>query len=196
MNDKDPQLLALLKKSIEDALGQALKTPKDFEMLRDRIYARLGILMSATTLKRFWGYLRENVTARTGTLDILCRFLGYKDWEHYQAAALKAKGRESDPVLSRRISVEEDLNPGDRLLITWFPDRRCEVMLMDQTTFRVTDSINTRLKKGDTFRCSLIIEGEPLYIDHLVQNGGIPVAYVCGKKSGIRFEFPDKKIEE
>jgi hypothetical protein len=41
---------------------------------------------------------------------------------------------------------------------------------------------------GDTFLCGLIIEGEPLYLDELQHNNEPPVAYVCGKKGGVRFE--------
>ena len=55
--------------------------------------------------------------------------------------------------------------------------------------FRVMASENTRLKAGDTFECSLIIEGEPLYLDHLKQTGQQSISYVCGKLSGVFFEF-------
>ena len=34
-----------------------------------------------------------------------------------------------------------------------------------------------------------MIEDEPLYIDSLIADGSAPVAYVCGKRSGIRFEL-------
>lgn len=178
-----------LRHDIESALGKQLKTPKDFEFLREKIFSRLGILVSSTTLKRLWGYLREDVTARETTLDILSRFLGYTDWVHYTTESLKAKNKESDPVLSRRISVEEDLKTGDRILLSWFPDRECEIELIDRNSFRVVNSKNTRLTEGNTFSCSLIIEGEPLYIDNLVQNNRMPLAYICGKKNGIRFEL-------
>jgi hypothetical protein len=55
--------------------------------------------------------------------------------------------------------------------------------------FRVIASENTRLKAGDTFECSLIIEGEPLYLDHLKQTGQQSISYVCGKLSGVFFEY-------
>ena len=32
------------------------------------------------------------------------------------------------------------------------------------------------------------LEGEPLYLDNLRQGSAPPIAYVCGKKSGVRFE--------
>ena len=54
--------------------------------------------------------------------------------------------------------------------------------------FKVLESQNTRIQAGNTFRCSMIIENEPLYIDHLCQEGMQYAAYICGKKTGVRFE--------
>ena len=53
----------------------------------------------------------------------------------------------------------------------------------------VTASEKTRLKEGDTFECCLIVEGEPLYLDNLRQGNRPPIAYICGKKSGVNFEL-------
>lgn len=36
---------------------------------------------------------------------------------------------------------------------------------------------------------SMIVEGEPLYLDNLRQDGRPPIAYVCGKKTGVWFEY-------
>ena len=51
-----------LCKEIETALHRQMKTPKDFDFLKEKIYERLNILVSSTTLKRLWGYLDESVT--------------------------------------------------------------------------------------------------------------------------------------
>ena len=91
--------------------------------------------------------------------------------------------------MSRKLNVQDDLNVNDKLLLTWHPNRQCEIIYMGNLAFRVLASSNTRILSGDTFTCSLFMEGEPLYIDNLRQGDKPPVAYVCGKKSGIRFEF-------
>ena len=44
----------LLRSEVEAALKKKLCTPKDFEYLRERIYARLHTLVSRTTLMRLW----------------------------------------------------------------------------------------------------------------------------------------------
>ena len=66
------------------------------------------------------------------------------------------------------------------------------IKYLGDLTFRVCASQNTRIKKDDTFQCSVIIDGEPLYIDDLRQGEQPPVAYICGKKSGVKYELIPK----
>ena len=178
-----------LCKDIETALNHKINTPKDFDFLRENIYARLHVLVSRTTLMRIWGYLSEDVTPRVGTLSILAKFLGYSDWEGYCKNALLPKEQQSSPVLNRRLSVASALDSGDCIRLTWQPDRVCDIEYIGNLTFRVMASQNTRLHKGYTFQCSMIIEGEPLYLDNLIQGDTPAIAYVCGKKSGVGYEF-------
>ena len=174
---------------IEKSLGKRLCTPKDFEMLRERIYNRLHILISTTTIKRVWGYLHDDVQTRQSTFDILAKFIGYQDYKDYTNNHIIYKEEiQSSPVISRKLNVAEELIQGDRLRIIWQPGRICEITYQGNLTFSVSASQNTRIIEGDTFECSLLIEGEPLYIDNLRQGNRPPIAYVCGKKSGILFE--------
>lgn len=178
-----------LRSDIETALKKKLCTPKDFEFLRERLYARLHILVSRTTLMRLWGYVDEGVTPRKGTLDILAQFLGYQDWGGYCQNSLLPKEQQSSPIMSRQLSVAKELNVGEHLRLTWQPDRVCDIEYLGDLLFRVIASENTRLKPGNTFECSIIIEGEPLYLDHLKQGTQQAISYVCGKKSGVFFEY-------
>lgn len=174
---------------IEKALGKEMRTPKDFDYLRESIYTRLNILISSTTLKRIWGYLDEGVQTRQGTFDILAQFIGYHSYEDYITHVSDSENEiQSSPVMSRRLNVSKDLNTGDVLRILWQPNRLCEVIYLGNLRFRILSSRNTRLQPEDTFQCSLFIEGEPLYLDNLKQGNLPPTAYVCGKRSGIQFE--------
>ena len=186
----DTQTKSRLCAEVEAAIGRKLATPKDFDFLRNQIFSRLHIFISATTLKRIWGYLTDDVSPRRSTLDILARYLGYIDYDTF-ATGVTATDDElsSNPIMSRRIDVEEQLDPGDRIRLTWQPGRVCDVEYRGSNAFEVVASQGTRLKPGDTFKCALIIEAEPLYIDHLVTGDSAPTAYVCGKKSGVCYEL-------
>ena len=178
-----------LCREIETALHRKIQTPKDFKFLRERIFARQHILISTTTLKRVWGYLDDGVQPRTSTLAILAQFLGYADWESFSHGGEASELPPSNPVMGRRLSVAESLDRGDRLRLTWHPARTCDIEYLGDLTFRVVASANTRLLEDDTFKCSIIIEGEPLYLDDLRQGNNPPVAYVCGKRTGVMYEY-------
>ena len=184
------KIIENLRNEIEVAIHRRLATPKDFEALREMIFLRLHILVSATTLKRIWGYIDDSVSTRRSTLDILARYIGYADFDAYENGTVGYIAESpSSPIMARRIDVDEQLQPGDMIRLTWQPGRVCDVEYHGDRVFCVVASQCTRLKAGDTFKCSLMIEDEPLYIDMLVTADSVtPTAYVCGKKSGIHFE--------
>ena len=110
---------------IEKAINKEVRTPKDFEELRECIYKRLHLMVSPTTLKRIWGYLNDNVQTRSSTLDILAQYIGYSNFRDY--VNNKAKYQEeiqSSPVISRKLNVQDELSVNDKLLLTWPPNRQ------------------------------------------------------------------------
>ena len=74
----------LLKKEVERLMGRKLIEARDFEQLSNQIFLHTRDRLSPTTLKRLWGYLRhEEVQTRQHTLDVLARFVGYKNYEAF-----------------------------------------------------------------------------------------------------------------
>ena len=58
-------------------VGRRLKEARDFEQLSHLLLLYTCKRLSPTTLKRFWGYLKnEEVQTRLHTLDVLARFVG------------------------------------------------------------------------------------------------------------------------
>ena len=71
--------LNLLKLEVERTFGRKLKEARDFEELSHLLLSHTRERLSPTTLKRFWGYLKnEEVQTRPHTLDVLARFVGAK----------------------------------------------------------------------------------------------------------------------
>ena len=81
--DQQEQALAKLRDKIEEAVGRKMKTPKDFDFLSEQVFEKLHETVSATTLKRIWGYLPDSSKPRISTLDILALFVGEKDWDTF-----------------------------------------------------------------------------------------------------------------
>ena len=184
--DNDRRLLC---EAVEKAVSMKMRTPKDFDFLRDRIYSKLNILISSTTLKRIWGYLVDESTPRESSLSVLAQYLGYRDFETFCQRITDDGISASDPVLGRHLHVTEDLQAGDQIILKWDPLRVCTIKYLNDSRFQVICSEKTRLQPGDTFFCTTMIEGEPLYLDRLCQGDNQPIGYVCGKKGGITFEI-------
>ncbi len=176
----------LLMHRIEEVYQQELTTPRDFQWLSDQL-KYMGTKLSPTTLKRLWGYLRDESTPRRSTLDALSQLLGYSSFSHFMSSPSDSDEAASAPALGATIHPSTQMEEHERLMITWQPGRKCIIRHLGSGQFVVESSENTRLLPGNTFCCELIIDGEPMYIDNLVQTGRKPTGYVCGKRNGVHF---------
>lgn len=184
---------AHLCREVEKAAKLTALTPKGFESLSEAIERRTGVLLSSTTLKRLWGYLDEPVTPRAFTLDILARFCGWRDFKDFADGNLPEI--ESGNIGSNSIRAGENISPGERVRLFWAPSRMCLIEYLGDIDWKVVEVEGTRLNPDDTFRCALIVSGEPLYLDNLIHEGLRPGVYVCGRKNGITFK-PLKEDEK
>lgn len=59
MGENNVENLEILKECVEQSVGRKMSTPKDFDYLIARIYTLTHTHISATTMKRLWGYQRD-----------------------------------------------------------------------------------------------------------------------------------------
>lgn len=85
MNEKEKELLfERLRADIEAKSGMRLKHRNDFVGFANLLQSETEHRLSDTTLRRFWGYQENGAhSATVRTLDILCVYLGYKNWDEY-----------------------------------------------------------------------------------------------------------------
>lgn len=188
MNDNQIQQLI---HAIEQAVGYKVKTPKDFEHLAQRIEFRTREHISTSTLKRLWGYVQGYAATRQTTWDILCRFIGYHDVEHFLSATNNGEQAPSSSTLFEgECLYVDELSKGTLLRLSWAPGRVCDVYYEGDYTFHVVASKLTKLTPDSTFRCYIIEQGKPLYISHLRFNTDQQnlFNYVAGMNGGITFE--------
>ena len=185
----------VLCEAVEQKAGKQMLTPLDFEWLEVKIGNKMKERVSASTLMRLWGY-RQGVATRQSTLDILARYLGYADYVMFcQWSPADKDEPQSDEVVSRHLQTS-DLQVGQQVELIWYPDRRCVIELRSDGQYEVLEAKNTKLSVGDTFLCNIFIEGEPLYLNHLIHEGRPPMVYVAGKKDGIRFSLTSSPKSE
>lgn len=176
---------AQLCRKVEETAGVSPTTPKQFEDLSESIFRLTGKRLSPTTLKRIWGYIDEPLMTRRSTLDILAQFCGWSDYEEFEKGDMPEV--ESGRIGTKLINVERDVKKGDRIRILWQPSRVCVISYCGNRRWEIIEAEGTKLLRGDTFSCSIIAEGEPLYLDNLVHEGEASGVYVCGRRNGIRF---------
>ena len=180
----------ILINRIEEITGEKYDSPKDFARLSDLIHAKTGERISSSTLKRLWGYVRSDTEPRTYTLDVLARFVGYKDFDDFLAKG-SSRDVQSDIAFGDKISCEY-LPIGAMVRLYWLPDRMFTIRHLGDGQFKVTESINSKLSCGDTFTCFLIINHDPAFFDKLSHDGKGPYVYVAGKRDGVTVEvLPD-----
>ena len=180
--------IATLRMDIEHEVKRKIRTPYDFEFLAGVIWERLHENISPTTLKRLWGYIDGADTTRRTTLCLLSQFLGFADWEAYVASLATRTDIESAAFEGEGIHIN-DLQPGDRVEVTWLPNRRCVFRYEGEAHFMVEEAANAKLHAGDTFDTTCFLVGKPMYLDNL-QRDEVPstkesVSYVAGSRNGL-----------
>ncbi len=185
-----------IRRMVEEVTGQKIQTPKDFNLLALRIYDRTNILLSVSTLKRFWGYVAKNDDTRgemrKSSLNALAAYVGFVDWDAF------CNRKNSDSIKEdtsnffyghKQISTDK-MQPGDTLIVMWKPDRMISLRYSGNDDWMVTESRNSKLSVGDTFKCHVFVEHQPLVLVDLVHEGLPPCGYICGKDGGITFQKP------
>lgn len=178
MRTISPTDIERLRHAVEARVNRRLQSPADFDWCSLRIAEQAGERISPTTLKRLWGYLDEGHTPRLSTLSSLARFLGMTDWNAWCA------GGDSGFIADQTLAVK-DLTVGDRIELSWLPDRWCVVAFRGDTNFVVQDIRHAKLPAGATFEATVFATGHSLYMSGTMPDGS-GFTYVAGRSHGLR----------
>lgn len=182
-------ILPIIRQEVERCAGHALLSPTDFQTTADEIVRAAKRPLSATTLMRIWGYVRDTgETYRPGnyTLSTIAIYLGYRDVEDFakgQLGEVQSQGYRGESV--NAVDIEE----GTCVELTWDPGRRCVWRKLRGTEFEVTEAENSTLHKGDRVECASLTQEAPLYCRRVRREGAEAFTYVAGSKTGVRFSF-------
>ena len=181
-----PQVVVLLGK-VEQHNGSKPTVHDEFVSLASIISQNTKEYISPTTLERVWGYSTrgyENISLRT--LNVLCRYAGYNDWESF-CEALKSDSPIESDLFDRESITTDDLRPGDVLVVGWPPNRICEIEYLGCNRFITLKALNAKLQAGDTFSCLAFQLGSPLYLENVTKADGETkaVRYGAGLRHGL-----------
>ena len=179
-----PELAELLRQ-VEEKFGHRLSTTTDYELLSFVIEREIGELISASTLKRLWGYVSYSSTTRIATMDTLSRYLGQKDFRTFREE-LKASGAVVSSFFTSKTIAASSLQEGAGVMLGWAPNRLIRLRFLGGTTFEVESVQNAKLQRGDRFEASEFILGAPLFIASVHRSDGTQTPpYVAAKADGL-----------
>ncbi len=169
---------------VERKFHKSVKTSNDFHSLSMEIWNETSERISASTLKRIWGYVNMTSVPRQSTLDILSRYIGQKDYKTF-CEDLKCSEATQSMFFTSEFINARDLKPGSIVEIGWNPNRVVTLEYLGGDQFEVRSSINSKLKVDDRFEASSFIKGEPLYISRIMRGKEVTRPYMAGKQGGL-----------
>jgi hypothetical protein len=163
---------------------------------KDRIYsadcAPLGneIGISETTVKRMFGLVgadskERNRTPRNSTMDIVARWLGYDS----HLALLNDIGEDnytSEFTSFESIKVAE-LSEGSKIRLCYCPSRNIIMTYLGNFEFKIDDSTNSKLIKGDRLKITHLILHQELIAGDVVRDGISLGPYRGAKNGGLTY---------
>lgn len=178
-----PELEFLLSR-ISEIYGGRISTANDFESLSANIEQKAGVQVSASTLRRLWGYDNYESTPREYTLDCLAKYCGYDSFRDFRIAAREMPAFSSG-FLSNECLFARDLQEGAHVLLGWNPNRMVELHYLGGYLFEVTRSVHSKLMVGDRFELTALVKGYPMFIPEVKRGSEILPLYVAGFKDGL-----------
>jgi len=145
---------------VEKRFCKSVKTSTDFYSLAQEIESKTFERISASTLKRMWGYVNMTPLPRQTTLDVLAKHIGSTDYKTFCESIKNSTAFQSRFFTANFIN-SCDLAPDSRVEIGWDPNRKVTLKYMGDYLFEVESSLNSKLRQGDRFEAANFIKGSP-----------------------------------
>ena len=178
-----PELQTLLD-AVEQKYGHKIVATNDFNTLAVLLEHECHEVLSSSTLKRLWGYVTLRTTPRKGTLDVLSRYVGYRDFSDFRTSLLGRVNETSGYLETTYLSAEE-VPEGGILRIGWEPNRLLRLRKTGPVRFEVIESHNSKLREGDVFEISCFFKGLPLVLPTISRGGENLPSYIASKSNGL-----------
>ena len=171
---------------LREKSGNEIRLSRDCELLALDVESVTGEHIGVNTMKRLLGFIADEREPRTSTLDIIARYLGYDDWETLRlmdANSSNSSFDDRDEYLACYLEI------GQRVLVSYPPNRTLTIENQGDNHFIVLESENSKLLKGDQLTLTHLVRGYPLLVADVMREGKSLGAFTAGKAQGIDFEL-------
>lgn len=190
-----PEELQRLRKEVERRLPFPIKGPDDYSRLSDLLKDEGCGTVSATTLKRIWGYISDtgsDYRPNAYTVTALCRLIGFRDIEEFSASDFPVQSREYTGAFVESRALAK----GTIVELRWQPNRVCTLRYLGNTLFKVLHVENsTTLQEGDEVECGCFTQHAPVYFPRVFREGAHPMTAMAGGASGITYSVTEPSPE-
>lgn len=183
----DQKKLEILLRDVERKFGTSLRAPSDFVILASEIHRTTGRTIGLSTLKRLWGYIKDQNGTTYSTLSLLCRYVGFNDWDSFcHTACMQTDGNESG-FSTKAIVDSRTLAIGTKVGISMGEAKKCLLMkIAEPDRFQVMETQHIKLKAGDTLHITTIAIGRPFFATDCNRDGQRLGCYTGARNEGIR----------
>ncbi len=175
------------KQAIIDLLtkkaGVDVTTAAGSEWLCRDIAARTGENLGINTVKRFTGAAAEDVNPRQTTLDIISRYLGYRDWPEMKRAVYgnsSSRFKFPDRMIDAR-----GVPVGGTVTLQWDPDRKIRIRHLRYAKYEVVEAENSKLQAGDILYLDKLMTRYPLFVRSVTRAGQELGPYTAAEEYGL-----------
>lgn len=173
-----------LKILVEQKYGRVLGTSTDFEEFSFFLSKEMNVGISASTLKRLYGYVNDSHKPRVFTLDILSQYLGHKNFSDF-VLWLKTSTKYNSSFFNAGQITSNEIKVGTQLAIGWSPNRLIKLSYLGDSLYEVTYAENSKLQVGDRFVTGCFIKGQPIFLPFIERNGKRTPPFVGGRNGGL-----------
>lgn len=169
---------------LRERSGYELRNAFEIERLSLDIESVTNEHIGVNTLKRLLGFIDDERSPRSTTLDVIARYLGYANWD---VLSELNGGSNSDFNTLETVLNVNDLKEGQIVSISYQPNRKLILRYIGNQTFLVDESENSKLMVGDELHISHLANNFPLYVSNVVRDGQSLNSFTAGKAQGVHF---------
>lgn len=162
--------------------GYDVATPHGAEQLQKEIEAITGDRLSVNTLKRLFGILPYEGEQRASTVDIVAKYLGFRDAKELQSFV---EGKVSDFTLPPNYFDLPALKSEVTVIMEWSPGRRITMRRLPDGRYTLTKAVNSKLREGDILDIGVVAEGLPLVAKEVIRKGERLGPYIAAREGGV-----------
>lgn len=179
------ETIELLIQLVNRKFGLTPDSPADFEALSKDIFAHTDRTVSASTLKRMWGYVAYASMPSPATLASLSLYVGFPDWSNFVEHAKFESVNDTSGFLQEVVVNSSELVKGAVVEVEWTPDKSITMEYIGRQRFKVLHSSNIKLIEGDIFKMQSVSIGLPFYALDIVRKKLRIPGYIGARPAGV-----------